>query len=69
MDRAAPLTKQRHQGFWKTLDVPGLLGCAALLLSIYGIFWYYSESVKGNIQPGELGVDRALEMLRSSDSQ
>jgi len=69
MDGDALLTKQRHPGFWRTLDVPGLLGCAALLLSIYAIFWYYSESVKGNIEPGELGVERAVEMLRSSDSQ
>jgi len=63
------LTKQTQHSFWKSLDIPGLLGCAALLLSIYGIFWYYSESVKGNIEPGELGVDRALEMLRSSEVQ
>ena len=52
------MAQQKRESWWKAIDVPGLLGCIALVFSIYALFWYYSESVKGNIEPGEFGIDR-----------
>jgi hypothetical protein len=59
-------TKGSKQGWWQTIDIPGLLGCIALIGGTYAMFWYYAETIKGNIEPGELGLQHASDTILSS---
>jgi|GEM_PF-4881250 len=32
----------------RPIDIPGLIGCALVILWTYAIFWYYGAAVRGD---------------------
>ncbi len=41
------MSQSEKPNWWRDIDVPGLLGCVLLVFMTYGIFWYYTEAIKG----------------------
>ncbi len=42
---------REKQNWWRRIDIPGLLGCAALIFGTYALFWYYAATVRGEVEP------------------
>ena len=41
------MSQSDKPNWWRGIDIPGLLGCVVLVFMTYGIFWYYTEAIKG----------------------
>ena len=47
----------RKPSWWREFDFLGWAGCGLLIAFTYGLFWYYTEEVKGRFDPAPVEAE------------